>query len=261
MNRVSTKIMDKLIVGNLKMNLLSLVERERYLSAFKKELGAKKFKKTEIVLCPPHVHIENFRKVLGKKVKIGAQNMFWKREGSFTGEISPAMIKNLGCEYVILGHSERRKYFCETNEEINLKVHEALKIGLRPVICVGESQMDKSTHQTMNVITKQVRETLKEVNRTKVENIIIAYEPVWAVGTDIVPTANEIMEAKLLIRKILVGMFDKKYASLVKIVYGGSVNSKTAQEVCVEPGMDGVLVGRESLTPYEFVKIAEIIND
>jgi len=253
--------MDKLVVGNLKMNLLSPIERERYLNSFKKEIGAKKFRKTEIVLCPPSIHLENFRKNLGKKIKTGAQNMFWKREGSFTGEISPAMIKNFGCDYVIVGHSERRKYFCETNEEINLKVQEALKIGLAPIICVGESQIDRSTRQTLSVITKQVKETLKDISRTKAENIVIAYEPVWAVGTDVVPTAHEIMEAKLLIRKILVGMFEKKYASQVKIIYGGSVSSKTVQEVCLEPGMDGVLVGRESLMPYEFIKIAEIIND
>ena len=114
--------MDKLVVGNLKMNLISPVERDRYLSLLKKELGGKKFSKTEIVLCPPSIHIESFSKALGKKVKIGAQNMFWERQGSFTGEISPAMLKNFGCEYVIVGHSERRKYFCETNEEMNFKI-------------------------------------------------------------------------------------------------------------------------------------------
>lgn len=242
------------------MNLLSPLERERYVTNFKKELGAKKFKKTEIVLCPPYIHIEGFKKGLGKKIKAGAQNMFWKKEGAFTGETSPVMIKNLGAEYVILGHSERRKYFCETGEEINLKLSEALKIGLKPIVCVGESKMEKDLNDTHRVIERQLREALSGISRTKTENIVIAYEPVWAVGSDQIPTAHEIMEAKLLVRKILVSLFDKKYAQNVKILYGGSVNSKTVKAVCIEPGMDGALIGRESLTPYEFIKICETIN-
>lgn len=243
------------------MNLISPLERERYLENFKKELGNKKFRKTEIIICPPFIHVEDFKNNLGKKISIGVQNIFWKREGSFTGEISGQMAKNFGCEYAIVGHSERRKYFCETNEEIGLKITEALKIGLKPIVCVGETIAEKETGQAMRAITKQVKEALSGVNRTKLENIVVAYEPVWAVGTDRIPTAHEIMEAKLLIKKILVGSFEKKYAQKVKIIYGGSVNSKTVKEVCLEPGMDGVLVGRESLIPYEFIKIAEIIND
>lgn len=243
------------------MNLLSPVERERYLENFKKELGTKKFGRTELILCPSYVHLENFKKELGKKVNIGAQNMFWKKEGAFTGEISPVMIKNLGCDYVIIGHSERRKYFCETDEEINCKIIEALKIGLKPIVCVGESSVEKDMNETLNVITRQLNESLANIGRTKIENITIVYEPVWAVGTDDIPTIHEIMEARLLIRKILVANFDKKYAQNVKILYGGSVNSKTVKEVCIEPGMDGVLIGRESLIPYELIKIAQIINE
>lgn len=242
------------------MNILSATERERYLSNFKKELSAKIFRKTEIVLCPPFVHIESFKKGLGKKIKVGAQNMFWKKEGAFTGEISPVMIKNLGADYVIIGHSERRKYFCETGEEVNLKIIEALKIGLRPIICIGESAIEKDMHETMNVITRQLSDALSGINRSKIENVVIVYEPVWSVGSDNFPTTNEIMEARLLIRKILVGMFDKKYAEKVKILYGGSVNVKMAKAVCVDSGMDGALVGRESLVPHDLIKIAEIIN-
>ncbi|HPN96478.1 MAG TPA: triose-phosphate isomerase [Candidatus Moranbacteria bacterium] len=253
--------MGKMVIGNLKMNILSVSEREQYISNLKKELGKKEFSKTEIVVCPPFVHLESFGKNIGQKVKLGAQNMFPQREGSFTGEISPAMLKNIGCEYVILGHSERRKYFDETDKEINLKVVEALKIGLKPVVCVGETKAEKEANQILRVLTKQIKEVLAGISRTKAEQITIAYEPVWAVGTDIVPTSNEIMEAKLLIKKILISIFDKKYAGMTKILYGGSVNSKTVLEVCVDPAMDGVLIGRESLIPYEFVKIAEIINN
>lgn len=271
--------MNKLVIGNLKMNLSDLQERERYFALFKKAMNGEALDNTEIVLCPPQVHLEAFLKSFRRevhpveyaekrrppkaefnRVKIGAQNAFWENKGSFTGEISMAMVKNLGGEYVILGHSERRRYFCENNAEINLKVLAALKVGLKPVICIGETKLEKESGQTLGIVSKQLKETLANISRSKAENIVIAYEPVWAVGSDLTPTSHEIMEAKVLIRKILAEMFGKKYASLVKIVYGGSVSSKTAVEVCVDPGMDGVLVGRESLMPHEFLKIAEIIN-
>ncbi|HLN18913.1 MAG TPA: triose-phosphate isomerase [Patescibacteria group bacterium] len=252
--------MEKIITGNLKMNLLSPLEREHYLANFKKELGTKKYRNLEIVLCPPNIHLESFRKNLAKRILIGAQNIFWKKEGAFTGEISGVMIKNLGCEYVIIGHSERRKYFCETGEDVNLKITEALKIGLKPMVCVGETREEKDMNETLNIISKQLKEALTGINRTKIENITVVYEPVWSVGTDIFPTSHEIMEARLLIRKILVSMFEKKYADKVRILYGGSVNIRMAKAVCVDPGMDGVLVGRESLVPHDFLKIAEIIS-
>ena len=252
--------MSKLVVGNLKMNILSLAERERYFESFKKEMSGKRLKNIQIALCPPAVHLEAFRKIKSKRVILGAQNIFWERAGAYTGEISPSMAKNMGADCVILGHSERRRYFCEKGEEINLKIKAALKVGIAPIICVGENEVEKSSGQILRVVTRQVREALADVSRIKAEQLIIAYEPVWAIGTDIIPSANEIMEAKLLIRKILVDIFEKKYANAVRIIYGGSVNFKTAKETCVDPGMDGVLVGRESLAPYEFIKIAEIIN-
>jgi len=242
------------------MNLLSVDERDSYFDLFKKEVSGKKLKECEIVLCPPFVHLEAFGKSLAKRIKIGAQNMFWEGSGSYTGEISGIMIRNSGCEYVIVGHSERRRYFCENNEEINLKINAALKVGLKPVLCVGETKIEKATHQMLSVISKQLKKALQGVSRVKLGEIVIAYEPVWAVGTDVTPTAHEIMEAKVLIRKILVEMFGKKYAEKVPILYGGSVNSRTVKGLCNDPGMDGVLVGRESLNPHEFLRIAEIIN-
>lgn len=250
----------KLIIGNLKMNLLTPEERKNYFELFKKEIQNKKIEDCEIVLCPSFIHLEAFREIASKKVKLGAQNMFWENAGAYTGEMSPAMLKNFGCEYVIVGHSERRRYFCENNEEINLKVISALKIGLRPVVCVGETKIEKATHQMLGVITKQLQKALQGATRAKLEDVIITYEPAWSVGTDIIPTSHEIMEAKVLIRKILVEMFGKKYAEKVPILYGGSINSRTAKGLCAEPGMDGALVGRESLIPHEFLKIAEIIS-
>ena len=187
--------------------------------------------------------------------------MFAETKGSYTGEISPVMLKALGCEYVILGHSERRRYFSEKSEEINLKVVSALKNGLVPVICVGETKVQREGHQVLDVITEQVAKALAKVSRTKAGEIVIAYEPVWAVGSDVIPTSHEIMEVKVLIRKILVALFGNKYAEEVRIIYGGSVKASTVREVCTDPGMDGVLVGRESLVPYEFLRIIGVINN
>lgn len=252
--------MKKLVVGNLKMNLLNPQERDRYLAWMDKELKNKKLNNSEIVLCPSFVHLEAFKKWNNKKIKSGAQNMFPEDKGSYTGEISPVMLKSMGCEYVIIGHSERKRYFSESNHEINLKLISALKNGLKPILCVGESRVEKENHETLKVVTKQTKEALASVKRAKAEQINIVYEPVWAVGTDIVPTSNEIMEAKLLVRKILVEMFGKKYAEMIRILYGGSVSPKLVGQTCIDPGMDGALIGRESLMPHGFIKTAEIID-
>ena len=252
--------MEKIIIGNLKMNLLSVVEREQYLKLLKKELAGKKIKNFPIVLCPPAIHLEAFSKLKRKNVFFGAQNVFWKRSGSFTGEISPSMIKNMGAQFVILGHSERRKYFGEKDEEINQKISSVLRNGLIPIVCGGDTALEKEKGQTFRIISAQLKKAMQRINRTKLNQIIIAYEPVWAVGSDIIPSANEIMQVKILIKKILVEIFEKKYADETKIIYGGSVNSKTAKETCLDSGMDGVLVGRESLIPFEFLKIGQIIN-
>lgn len=250
----------KYVIGNFKMNLNSSQERDRYLEFLKKELGSQKLTKTELILLPPFIHLEAFRESLGKKIKIGAQNFFFESKGPFTGEISPLMLSRLGCEYALAGHSERRRYFLEKNEEINLKIIAAMKNGLSPILCVGETKIEKENQETLKVVATQLRECLQDVNRTRLEKIIIAYEPVWAVGTDITPSAHDIMEAKVLIRKVLVQLFGKKYAELVKIIYGGSVNAKNLKTVCLEPEMDGVLVGRETLLPHELIKIVKMIN-
>ena len=252
--------MKKFLIGNLKMNLLSIPERNTYLKGMDRSLVGKKFEDSEIVLCPPSIHLEAFSKWKNKRVKRGAQNMFFEDKGSFTGEISPVMLKSLGCGYVIIGHSERRRYFGENGEFINHKIIAALNHGIRPVLCVGETEKEKENDQTMKVIAKQIKEALLDVSRMKVGQIIIAYEPVWSVGTDVIPSANEIMSAKLLIKKILFDIFGKKYADQVAVLYGGSVSSKTVKQVCIDSGVDGALVGRESLQPKEFVKIAGIIN-
>jgi triosephosphate isomerase len=250
--------MNKIVIGNLKMNLISPVEREQYLKLFNKELGHKQLDRTDLVLCPSAIHLEAFSDLLG--VALGAQNFFWERKGSYTGEVSIAMLKNFGCTYAIIGHSERRQHFKETDSEINQKVLAALKVGISPILCVGETKAEKIANQTFAVISRQLKSSLMSVSNPKVEKIVVAYEPVWAVGSDKVPNSNEIMEAKVLIRKILFGLFGERYAQKIRIIYGGSVSTLTVKQTCLDSAMDGALIGRESLAPYEFLKIAETIN-
>lgn len=253
--------MNKLVIGNLKMNLLSIEERENYLKRMNEVLVKKKLAKTEIVLCPPFVHLEGFKKWKNKKIKRGAQDMFFENKGSFTGEISAAMLSNFDCEFVLIGHSERRRYFGETCEFINHKIIAALKQELRPILCVGETKEEKDNDRTLVVITRQIKEALINIPRAKAKQIVIAYEPVWSVGTDVLPSSNEIMGAKLLIRKILHEIFGKQNAEEVAILYGGSVNAKSVKQVCINSEMDGALIGRESLHPGDFIRIAEIIDN
>lgn len=243
------------------MNLISPLERDRYFELFKKEIQGKKFNNVEIIVCPAHIHLESFVENLkSKKVKIGAQDSFWEQEGAYMAATSPSMVKNFGCDYVIIGHSERRKYFGETSEISNKKIREATKIGLKVLYCVGESREERDAGMMDNVIMDQLQEGLKEITPVKMEKIVIVYEPVWSVGSDIMPTSNEAMEARIFIRKILIEKYGAKNAEKVPILYGGSIKSSNADQVCVSPGMGGGLVGRESLDPHEFIKIAEILN-
>jgi triosephosphate isomerase (TIM) len=250
--------MNKIVIGNLKMNLISPIEREQYLKSFQKELDGRNLDRTDLVLCPSVIHLEAFKNI--PNVALGAQNFFWERKGSFTGEISIAMLKNFGCKFAIVGHSERRKYFRESDKEINLKILSALKVGIDPILCVGETKSEKDSNQTLSVISRQLKSSLVGVSNSKAEKIIVAYEPVWAVGSDKIPDSNQIMEAKVLIRKILFNFFGERYARKIKIIYGGSVSHLTVKQTCLDSAMDGALIGRESLVPYEFLKISEIIN-
>lgn len=252
--------MKKILVGNLKMNILSPSERVKYFSDFDSEMKKNDVSNLSLVLCPPALHLEAFKEKFQESCSIGAQNAFWEEKGSYTGEISPKMLKNFGAEYVILGHSERRKFLGENGRIINAKIVACLKANLKPILCVGETKQEKDANQIVRVLTQQIREALHEVSKLRAGSIIIAYEPIWSVGTDKVPSSNEIMEAKVIIRKIIFSMFDRTVAESIPVIYGGSVNSFTAKQVCVDSAMDGALVGRESLIPKEFLKIASVIN-
>lgn len=257
--------MQKIVIANIKMNLLTLPEREKYLESFKKEIKNKKIENAQIVFCPPNVHLETFvKKLKTKNVSVGGQNIFWEEKGAYTGETSAPMVKNIGAEYVILGHSDQRRYFFENDEKINLKINSALKNGLKVILCIGEDGVQKKSGQGEETICQQFKECLKNINPAKIANVIICYEPVWAISSnnpDHLPTADEIMGAKILIKKCLIEKYGMKTAKKVKIIYGGSVAPDNVEETCIGPGMDGALVGKESLTPSNFVKIVEIIDN
>ena len=173
------------------------------------------------------------------------------------------MIKNMGGEYVILGHSDRRKYFFENDDKINLKIHAVLKNGLKVILCVGENAEEKKNGSGEAVIFEQLKNCLNNINTKKIADIIICYEPVWAISSNNpnrLPVIDEIMSAKILIKKFLIRKYKLKVAEKVKIIYGGSVFPENIKETCIEPGMDGVLVGKESLNPLNFIKMAETID-
>lgn len=251
-----------MVIGNLKANILDPRERERFVASFKKGMVGKKFEASDVVVCPPSVHLEHFTKTLkNKSIKVGAQNVFFEDRGPFTGEITPLMLKGLGVEFCIVGHSERRKYFNETDEMVNRKVKSLMKKNIVPILCVGETKEERESGEMKDVITAQVLDGLEGVPGTRLGEVVIAYEPIWAVGTDSFPSSDEVMEARILIKKVLTGKYGVKNTDKVRVLYGGSVNPKMTKQVSVDPGMDGVLVGRSSLLPSEFLKIAEIINN
>jgi triosephosphate isomerase len=255
---------ENLIVANFKMKLASKSEIENWLRNFKKAIENNSLNKSEVVLAVPAPFISQFEE-LNKKEEyfLGAQNCFWEDQGAYTGEVSSKMLKSLGVEYVILGHSERRRYFKETNQEIAKKVERVLKNRMKPVVCIGESFEEKENDLTMQVILKQLKEILEKVGRGNIEKTVLCYEPIWAISSnnpEKTPTSNDVMEARLLIKKFLVEKYGKLTAERVKIIYGGSVDSFNVKEICLDSGMKGALVGSASTKPYEFLKIIQAFD-
>lgn len=248
----------KVIIGNWKMNPLSAGEAVKIFSAAKK--AAEGLRKTDTVICPPFVYIKDLSKQKGKCM-LGAQDVFWKDKGSFTGEISATMLKSLSVSHVIIGHSERRA-MGESNETVSKKVSAAVNAGLSVILCVGENERaDEASH--LNFVSKQIRESIFGVSAKFFNKIIIAYEPVWAIGENSKgPAAPEdALEMSIFIKKVLTEIFGKKRAEMVPILYGGSVDSGNAREFLGKGGMDGLLVGRESLNPKGFGDILRIAEN
>lgn len=247
----------KYLIGNLKMNLSSKTEADQYLSVMKREMAGRHFEHVEIVAVPPFVYLDRFHRDLPKGSALGAQDVFWEKEGSYTGEISPTMLKDIGVEYAIVGHSERRMYGRETDEDIAKKVQALLRSNLRPVLCIGETADERVSGKIAEVLAMQLTEPFRDLSPLQAEKIIVAYEPRWAIGADKTPTSGEILQAKVIIYRTIAASCGTAIADRVPILYGGSVKTALLDLVCFESQMDGVLVGRESLFPYEVVKMAE----
>ena len=255
-----------LIIANWKMNPTTQKEAEHLFGSVEK--GVRKIKEAEIVICPPFVWLRECHSLIGSNTsdfQLGAQDCFWEEKGAYTSQVSPLMLKNLGCQYVIIGHSERRKYFQENDEIINRKIKTALKTRLRPILCLGEEVRDTfdSQGQPLNEMSLKVGEQLKKdlinTSAARIREVVIAYEPVWAISTSngIDCSPDEAMQAALFIRKTLAKLYNRSIAEKVKIIYGGSVDSQNAADYIKGAGMNGLLVGGASLNATEFVKIVE----
>ena len=242
----------KVIAGNWKMNLLPN-EAIAFIEEF---IPLVKNTENEVVLCVPYTDL--FYALLtaqNTNIKIGAQNMHWKETGAYTGEVSAPMLKAIGVEYVIIGHSERRQYFNETDETVNLKIKAAFENELKPIVCVGETLGQREEGITAEIITSQTRLALEGLTDEQVKNTIIAYEPIWAIGTGKTATADDANNSIREIRKEIEKIYGKDVADCVIIQYGGSVKSSNAKELFNMSDIDGGLVGGASLKPDEFAKI------
>lgn len=212
--------------------------------------------KNEIILCVPYTDLfYALLHVQGTNIKIGAQNMHWEEKGAYTGEVSAPMLKSIGVEYVIIGHSERRQYFAETDETVNKKIKSALAHGLKPIVCVGETLEQRENGQTEQIVTSQVEKAFEGIPASELEKIIVAYEPIWAIGTGKTATKEDANSTIMQIRKKIAEMYGQNEANGVIIQYGGSVKSANAKELFEMSDIDGGLVGGASLKADEFAKI------
>lgn len=212
----------------------------------------------EVVICPPFVCLPAVAEAIkGTNMKLGAQNMHWEESGAYTGEVSPVMLKALGVEYVIIGHSERRQYFAETDETVNKKVIAAFKHGLKPIVCVGESLEQREKGITFNLVKTQTFKAFENIRPTDMEEAVIAYEPIWAIGTGRNATADDANEVIVAIRNTIKEMFGSEVASKVRIQYGGSVKPDNIRDFMEMDDIDGALVGGASLAADSFAKIVK----
>lgn len=244
--------MQKIIAGNWKMNMLP----DEAIKFINELAPLVKNTQNEVVLCVPYTDL--FYSLLtaqGTNIKIGAQNMHWEENGAYTGEVSGKMLKCIGIEYVIIGHSERRMYFAETDETVNKKVISAHKYRLKPIVCVGENLDQRENGEAENIITTQTEKALYGLSNEQVENTIIAYEPIWAIGTGKTATNEEANDAIKAIRNKVADIYGQETAKRVIIQYGGSIKSNNAKELFSMSDINGGLVGGASLKVDEFAKI------
>ncbi len=246
----------KVIAGNWKMNKLP----NEAISFFEELTPLVKNTKNEVIICAPFTDL--FYSILSAQdtnIKIGAQNMHWEEAGAYTGEVSPQMLKSIGVEYVIIGHSERRQYFAETDETVNKKVKSALQNELKPIVCVGETLEQRESGKAKDIVTNQIKIGLKGLTNEEIESTIVAYEPIWAIGTGKTATKEDANETIKWIREEIENMYGKENADQVIIQYGGSVKSGNAKELFEMSDIDGALVGGASLKADEFAKIVNAV--
>jgi triosephosphate isomerase len=243
-----------IIAGNWKMNktvaeAVALVKELRDLVADVSD--------REIIVCPPFTALSSVKEeIFTSNICVGAQNIYFEEKGAFTGEISPLMLKEL-CSHVIIGHSERRAYFNETNESVNKKIKTALKSGLTPIVCVGEKLEERESGKTNDVVKDHIENGLNGLSKKDILKVVIAYEPVWAIGTGKTATPEQAEEVHVFIRGLLEKMFDKATSSKIRILYGGSVKPDNAADFFNQSDIDGALVGGASLKAKPFIEIAE----
>ena len=255
MNR---KYRKTIIAGNWKMNK-TLSETRTFAEELKPLLG--KHKWCDVVLCVPFVNIPAaVRLFKDTRVAIGAENVHFENSGAFTGEVTAAMLKEVGVKYVIIGHSERREYYNETDFTVNKKVKAALAAGLHPIVCVGESLEQRELGVTTELITYQVKCALAGLDAAQVRKVVVAYEPLWAIGTGKTATAEQAGEVCQTIRAVIRKEFGARVARAVTIQYGGSMNAKNAAELLAQPDVDGGLIGGASLKAPDFIQIIEAAN-
>lgn len=250
---------NKLIVGNWKMAPLSATEATAIFAGIR--TTTRKLRKTDAVLCPPFLYAGAFaKKISGKRLSVGVQDVFWKDEGAYTGEISPRMLASTGVTHVIVGHSERRA-LGETDEAVSRKTEAALRADITPIICVGESERDEQGFYVKR-IEEQLRSAFSFVSKKELSRTVIAYEPVWAIGARAVRAAlpRDVEEVAILIKKIMASMFGREAANVPPILYGGSVDAKNCASFLTEGGADGLLVGRASLDPKQFAAILRVAD-
>lgn len=243
----------KLIVGNWKMNK-SVKEAISLVTSLKKK--NKDVKEVEIVVCPPFTTLCEVNDVVkNSNIGLGAQDVFYEDKGAYTGEISAEMLKDVGCSYVIIGHSERRQYFNESDETVNKKLKKSLEFGLKAIVCVGEKLEEREKGEYRAVIEKQTRKCLKGVKKEDMDKVVVAYEPVWAIGTGETATPEQAQEMHSFIRSLLGMLFNAETAKNTKIIYGGSVKPSNIKDLMKQKDLDGALVGGVSLDAEQFIQI------
>lgn len=242
-----------IIAGNWKMNK-TVEESVELVNTLKQRVNDVYGR--EVLVCPPFVSLVVVKELLkNSNVKLGAQNMHFEKSGAFTGEISAAMLKSVGCDYVLVGHSERRQFFGETDETVNKRMKAAFEAGIVPIVCVGETLQQRESNETFAVIERQLKKGMEGLTPDQSKKVVIAYEPVWAIGTGKTASPQQAEDVHAFIRKIYSQVYGLEASEDVRILYGGSVKSDNVSEIMKQPDIDGALVGGASLKADEFAKI------